>query len=1579
MNIAKRIVVVLSIFLVITVSFPIAGTHSIVQAGLVGRKSDSGVDRDFDGKFDYLIVGIEIDVAGSGYYEVYVSGLYDSNMNYIGVEGANSSYLTPGFNVLNVSLSGEYIYAIGLDPQYINYISLYGGQYSPRESYFGSLSLVPLSKIYSHTDFDPPHAILTGNILDRGVDTDDDGAFNYLEISLEVNVTKAGEYTGYVGGLQDAYGNYYYVTNSNRSYLEAGLRYLSISLSGYTIRRDRINATQVTYIALYNDYSSYAGNVSLSRKYLYTEFDIPALFTGVVLDQGLDTDADGKFNLLRVDVQINVSDPGMYYMQISGLLDSQSNFIAVYGYASASLEPGLHFVNFTLDGTMIFLSGHNPGYISSVSYSFYPQSSYYESYNDQLERVPLSRQYSYTEFDPPLVMLTGKIYDRGVDEDADGFYDFLEVGVEVNVTETGTYWVYASGLLAAGPIDGNKTYPETYYLSIYDQKTVDLSVGVHTVNLYLYGPQIYTWHQNPSNVSYINTGGYTGYSSSRSNVQLSRVYLYSEFDAPLYDAETKLIIYPDGRVVLEGSLKYTNMIPRNTGPTATGFFNLTGNNLAAQVEAGLEVTFPQELATQFPFNSTTASMRATYSNGLLNVGMNSSMVLPPGDQKYYPYYPFGQWPYNSTDGTVMLTYSGGILNVDVNGETTLPPMARSQFPFNSTDLNIVGGYAGNLLTGTITFSVLDDFTFDDVNVAFTGNKTDLVLSGAVTVMFGVPLGSFIIHNSTELEQLLDDMRSTIPGESGLVRNMTGGWLNVTQFDIVQTPLDSMSARVTFDVGVHGDFVQAIAYFASGGKNPELLYPAVNEAYSSVQGASFQIDYNYISSSATVDVTFSYDLKRFVDNALTPSEGTHSYVLGSYSMSPTLMYGDVVFVEPVANFSDIVADPTNGDIIAFYNPEYFSPQEVIIHRAVNRTVVNGTVFFQTKGDANYLPDNWWVPQDLVIGKVVGRVPLLGFLFTPTLYGYGYPNEAVPLELSVAAFSSVQEASLKLSYSSANRRFDLQFTLIDQLKGLYDELVQKLPQAWPPETPPEVKEFYEKLLNTTYASISSAAFSLTYADGIADFTATVNIDGDINKEISYVKDLYFQLYETSYGSMNMTIPWQLDFIGQTKLALDNFQVSAKLGETSFEGKIRGVTITPPREFINATDFRLRQFFNLTAPQYPWAREFPDEYQRLRITIEGGSNATNSITIYRPPSVPEPDVVGLYQKTMTWYNETFSSLKDLVFKIGPPLRGTLTIGTRPVNGKIFVNGESWGLAAQSRVVDVGPYGVSFGSVSGYRTPASQSVVVYLNQETIVTGVYVLLNGTLSITTTPVAGEVFVNGTSWGKAPQSRIVRIGTYTVSFGAKAGYTAPANQVVTVLEDTETPVSGVYQAIPGTVAAEIKESDLVSETNPFILDAAEDTGAYLVISQISAPVTVVVKSITDYEGVPPPSAWKLLGNCVEITVNDTDATVSAVIRIYYTPQQLEASGLDENTLTIHYWNTTANRWMQVESNINTNEHFVWATVNHLSMWAIMGQAPVPTIPYWLIIGGVVVAVLVISLAVFYVRRRKPETRTNTVSK
>ncbi|MEM3488442.1 MAG: Ig-like domain-containing protein [Nitrososphaerota archaeon] len=117
-------------------------------------------------------------------------------------------------------------------------------------------------------------------------------------------------------------------------------------------------------------------------------------------------------------------------------------------------------------------------------------------------------------------------------------------------------------------------------------------------------------------------------------------------------------------------------------------------------------------------------------------------------------------------------------------------------------------------------------------------------------------------------------------------------------------------------------------------------------------------------------------------------------------------------------------------------------------------------------------------------------------------------------------------------------------------------------------------------------------------------------------------------------------------------------------------------------------------------------------------GSPSFTSTLTVSTTSSTPAQT----YTLTITGSGGGVVRQQQVTLIVNPPQQdtGILSIDTTPVKGEIFVNGQSWGIAPQSRTVNVGTYVVSFGSVSGYTAPASQTVTVYKGQTTSVTGVY-------------------------------------------------------------------------------------------------------------------------------------------------------------------------------------------------------------------------------------------------------------------
>lgn len=1116
----------------------------------------------------------------------------------------------------------------------------------------------------------------------------------------------------------------------------------------------------------------------------------------------------------------------------------------------------------------------------------------------------------FVNAEEPRASLTGKVYDEGVDKDGDGKFDLLQIGVEINVSDPGNYQVYVSGL--AGNDSG--------YCWFGKSQSAHLDSGIQRINVALYSPQIYDRGINPENVSVISLYAieYFAFGEARYwlgeeyDISLSGgsgpggIYLYTEFDSPFRDAEAKFIVYPNGTVMLTGALDYDDIVPLNTGPTIQGAIGITQDGSIIVASADYVMELPTKEASEFPFNSSVFSMFETYSEGNVQSELNATIGLPPGI--------VAEFPFNTTDITMTSNYSDGILNFQLDLSTTLPSYITSMFPLNTTDFSITGVYSDGMAEGTIAFHLVSGFSLSDIAIDFQGNQTDLKLTSDVTFIYDVPIPFELPPpfpqfplNQTTLDEWLLQINSTLPGTGpNSIYNMTMGLFECTQFTTTPT-YGTTSADVTFNATIQGDFIEALASIMSGPAQNMLLYPFLNATFSSVDSVSFQAAYTISSKQVSTLLTFSYDLRSLVDYLVAPE--ARYFAVASTTMYPTLVVGDLVRVESVDDPSQTAADNETGDIIVFYKPS--DPNDIVVHRAVDKFSNATGWYFTTKGDNNPYPDPWLVPDTSLIGKVVTRIPFIGNLFLQ-LYGLTYPFQVppeIPSHLLNLTFSMLKDAFYTLEYVSANKELQVNLTTTGSLSEYWDEIAALLPDM----APPEIKTFVELLLNTTYCSIESYNETILYENGILNYESTYMIEGDLTVEINNIKQVIMNLMKNMTGVE--PLPWQLVFLNQTTIDVTKLQVDYHFGNTSLTVDFAGLTLTPPTDPADSdpAQFKLERFFNLTADS-----PFPSSGEQLKLIVEGGNNVTHAVTLISTGSVPTPNETGPNNSYMIWHNQSISNIKDLTFKIEPQ---TYT----------------------ARVLVIDQVGDSI---------QNATVEVYWP------------NGTLY---TSLTSSDFGYTTSF--AVDYAHMPYGEY----GITATY-----QEVSATKSLIISYSGVYTmdlSIEGSQkTGTITNPESVNATTPFIIDATEKTSSKLIITDIDKPVEIAVRNVTTLlENVdPPPGTFQVLGNYVEIIANETDITVNATIRIYYTLEQLSDLGLDESSLQIHHWNATEGEWIPVESHVNTDEHYVWAVVDHFSIWGIMGQPSPFWIQIWFLALIACVIVAIVAIAVVYAMKKKKKT-------
>jgi hypothetical protein len=776
------------------------------------------------------------------------------------------------------------------------------------------------------------------------------------------------------------------------------------------------------------------------------------------------------------------------------------------------------------------------------------------------------------------------------------------------------------------------------------------------------------------------------------------------------------------------------------------------------------------------------------STGLLTViSQNNTVLFPP---EYA-----SKFPLNSTIISMLETYSGDVLNTGTNCTIILPPYIASEFPFNSTDASLSITYSEGLFTTEIDYSTT-------------------VPMSILPPDFEIPPGS---------EQLLDFVHFL---------------LNSTDISIVgQYQNGELSGNVT---------ISMLPGFALG--NLGMIFQG-NQTDFSLSG-DIRIFYG-----SFYDIEIDEEILNMMLQQLSLIQGRGSGSL--YDMTNGMLECtkltttktpitvpspgvDIHFEVDVQG--DFLKAFANG-ILPLYLSPYMPPEErerlqTLVYSALNTTVssVQATSFKLEYFHSTRQASMEFTFVDDVRSLVDELLPLV-----PPIH----PSipETLP-DILNKTFSCTKTASVQMAYTKTDGRFDFQTTAVaegleqvrEEVTQLIVEMLQNVTLIPPEIMPPEMRTLVESLLNTTYCSLESYESSLIYENGRQDVRETYTIQDDLNAELNYVRNIYLQYMLTFYSRYHMPMSWQLSFINQTEIDIRNLGASYNFTETLMTGSIDGFGIWPPIDVINATRFQLRRFFNLTSEMGPY--ETPRKGERLKITIEGGSNITHQTIPFRPPTVLEPDETTSDMRRMVWYNQTLSCLMDMMFDI-----------------------------------------------------------------------------------------------------------------------------------------------QIVPGVGEFEIVNPKLISEANPYVANATKNAATIVEITRISKPAKLYVANLTEPpEGVEsPPGTYKVLGKYVCIQCIETDVDVNATIRIYYTPEQLSAAGLDENTLKIYCWNSTLGEWVPIETQVNTSEHYAWATISHFSTWALMGQpgaVPIWSEPWFWIMTITIIFVVMVSATYVIIRKRSPPQESAT---
>jgi len=362
-------------------------------------------------------------------------------------------------------------------------------------------------------------AEFTDIFSDYGVDIDGDGLYEYLGVSVGINVTSAGNYTAF-GELNF---NNTFITTRRSGNNQAGefysfsagigIKTINLSFSGNDIFKSGMSGSYNVSLILLNINSSLVDNKTYcTSTYCFSQFrEVPAFITGAT-DYGEDLDHDGLFDILVVKIDVNAS--RIMDCTVNGILGINATLVSS-AFNKTSLKVGTNVIRLNFDGREVMKSMMNGPYTLTVSLS--------DNRSLEIDSKEFSTQtYNYSQFERPSIQFTCSFSDYGTDTNSDGLFNYLTIEVGINVTMAGNYtmmgWLYDT--------DGG-------YIAMTSNRTY-LALGTQSILLNFTGVSIYKHEVNGSyNLKYLRLYDKNiNEINSLENAYNTSAYSYTEFQRP---------------------------------------------------------------------------------------------------------------------------------------------------------------------------------------------------------------------------------------------------------------------------------------------------------------------------------------------------------------------------------------------------------------------------------------------------------------------------------------------------------------------------------------------------------------------------------------------------------------------------------------------------------------------------------------------------------------------------------------------------------------------------------------------------------------------------------------------------------------------------------------------------------------------------------------------------------------------------------------------------------------------------------------------------------------------------------------
>ncbi len=302
-------------------------------------------------------------------------------------------------------------------------------------------------------------------VREAAVDTNGNGLYDELQITVDVVVNVSGSYLVSFSAQSATLGFGFQTVQED---FILGTHAVTFTLYGPTLYEYHLDGpynVSITVTAGTGCIRFCPPNAALTYQthaYRYTQFDPPyAYVSGPITDSGRDTDGDGYYNLLVVDVPITVNETTEFSANVQVTSGMSNAGGLMTGGAAKTYAPGNYVLEFTFDGRAFY---------------YYKASGPY-SVQGSLDLVGIgyaggiihtTAAHPYTAFQRPDADFAGPLtYDA---LGTNGSYDALRIHVPVRVTVAGDYLFQSD--LGYGYGSGTNVY-----------RAVHLAPGPTTVDL----------------------------------------------------------------------------------------------------------------------------------------------------------------------------------------------------------------------------------------------------------------------------------------------------------------------------------------------------------------------------------------------------------------------------------------------------------------------------------------------------------------------------------------------------------------------------------------------------------------------------------------------------------------------------------------------------------------------------------------------------------------------------------------------------------------------------------------------------------------------------------------------------------------------------------------------------------------------------------------------------------------------------------------------------------------------------------------------------------------------------------------